>query len=127
MWNVLRGSASRELSACLNRDCNVVFLGCWESNNPPDDYSSPYNALLQPGGKLDDKGFWLVFPSSHLSFPDDRVVSRYAYTKYPDKRSIRARYRDLARNVTVNDGAIHCDDFCERRKRQLDSSPSISP
>ena len=37
------------------------FTGAWESNHPPDSFSSHYNAMLAPGGSLNDMGQWLVF------------------------------------------------------------------
>jgi len=42
------------------------FPGAWESNHPPDSYSSKFNALLKPGGALNNMGNWSVIPSLQL-------------------------------------------------------------
>jgi len=84
-----------------------AWFGAWESNHPPDGFSSQFNALLKPGGKLNDMGYW------------------YAYTTYPDKRSIRSRHSAIAaRNETEtvdSDDPIHCDEICALRDASIEA------
>jgi len=77
-----------------------AWFGVWESNKPPDSYSSRMNALLQPGGKLNDMGNW------------------YVNTQNPVKRLIRSHTNILAaRNATKGDD--FCDYLCELRNEQI--------
>jgi len=81
-----------------------AWFGSWESNHPPDSYSTHFNALLQPGGALNDMGNW------------------YCYAGHAAKRSLPSRHHMLARNTTdVGNGPTECDDICVLRKTQLDS------
>jgi len=83
----------------------VSWFGCFESNNPPDNFATGKNALLKPGGWLNDNGAW------------------YSFTDRPDKRSISARHHVLSREDLDDDvpttPPVHCDEICEKRTAQI--------
>jgi len=79
----------------------AAWFGCFESNNPPDNFAVGLNGLFQSGGKLSDMGKW--------------------YSSSKSKRSLRSRHRQIAaRNTTDSDGPVHCDSTCQLRNSQIE-------
>lgn len=49
---------------------------------------------------------------------------RYGYTTKPNRRDLRARHHMLTRedlDDNQNHTIIHCDEFCQKRKAQIES------
>ncbi|KIM74815.1 glycoside hydrolase family 128 protein [Piloderma croceum F 1598] len=83
-----------------------AWFGCWESNNPPDNFATSMNAFLNPQGQLSEIG------------------SLYASSTKMKKRSLHSHHL-LGRNETqtdtqTDDDAVHCDTTCEIRNKEIE-------
>jgi len=85
-----------------------AWFGAFATSNPPDYFATGLNGLFNSKGEMTDMAYW------------------YCHSSHPDKRSLRSRHHLLARNATesAHDDAIHCDQQCEDRNKQIEEYES---